>query len=343
MELKPWHIEKAVFERGPRQPAWRAVLAQLARHSDSEGVAFPGITRLVEMTGFSARTVHRAIDGLEVERWIRIDERAGRVETSRGFERKGNRYRINLSKLGLGVMPNRNRDERSSAAEWRGEGGCPALEQTTGDDERGCAVAQPVETASTKCHSRVGEVSFAHRRAAIDGASLINKKDEQEEPEGEKPPYAPPCDGAPVEIPEKLPGQRGGSGKLALRKHRRVTELRPVDGNERSTLDGEEAAMWDEVSEVLRFCGMAPHNSGRRTRRVIADALRLYCDNSSASIAQAGDLARARWQEYRHVGPFLLSRCGITKFFASGEWLNPSLWRLSLRGQETLRRLANPS
>jgi hypothetical protein len=165
MELKPWHIEKAVFERGPRQPAWRAVLAQLARHSDSEGVAFPGITRLVAMTGFCTRTVHRAIDGLEVERWIRIDERAARVETSRGFERKGNRYKINLSKLGLGVKPSRNRDERSSAAEWRDEGGCPALEQTIGDDERGCAVAQPwklhrrsVIRVLARCHSRIGEL-----------------------------------------------------------------------------------------------------------------------------------------------------------------------------------------
>jgi DNA-binding transcriptional ArsR family regulator len=344
MDLKPWHIENAVFERGPKHATRRAVLAQLARHSSSEGVAFPGIARLAERTGLSERTVHRAIAALEYHGWIHIEERATRVETARGFERKGNQYRINLAVLGLGVEPGKNRDERGGAAERRDERACAAPKQAISDAGGRAAAAQPLETISARCHLCACEVPSGHRRGAIRGVPLINKKDEEEKPESEEPPYAPPYGSASVENCENRPHLGGSSRKqLAFQKSRRVAELRQdLEVKVRGTLDGEEAAIWDEVSEVLRFCGVTPHESGRRTRRAVADALQLHCRNSGASIAEAGGLARARWQEYRDVGPFLLSRCGTTKFFATGEWLNPSLWRLSLRGQETVRRRANP-
>jgi len=105
--------------------------------------------------------------------------------------------------------------------------------------------------------------------------------------------------------------------------------------------DGEEAALWDEVSEVLQCCGVSPASSGRKQREAVFNALQLHREGSGVSIADAGALVRERWGEYRKMGPFLQAPRGLTGFFASGEWLNPQLWRLSLSGREQLDRQLN--
>jgi hypothetical protein len=373
-ELKHWQIMDAVDQRGPREPSPRAVLRKLARHCDSEGTTFVGIVRICESTCLAKATVLRALACLERQGWIRIEERAVRVETPRGFERKGNLYRLSLVKLGLAVEKKQWRDEGYGPApalpagdEGRDdEGGLPVARKPVGwnreadegvypgDAKQKTVPTAPVQTSSARSLWRGGEVSLEARRGVIGGAPLMKKK-EQEKPEEEHPPYAPPGRGATVErkrgeSPEqpgrpaqlqRLANEYPGSGQLlAFPKRQRPTReprRAPYD-SVRQTLDGEEAALWDEATRVMQACGVSPESSGRKVRRAVMEALRLECERPGGAITAAGELAVRRWDEYRRMGHLLLSPRGVMGFFASGEWLNPSLWRLTLQGQEIARR-----
>lgn len=363
--MKWWEIERAVWERGPAEKARRAVLAQLAKHADAEGVTFVQERKICERSGFSASSVKRSIAALEYEGWITVQERAALVQTARGFERKGNLYRLDLVRLGLAIETKKGSDEGVGPAAASDEGGSPARTGRIGWEK-------PVQTSAARSHFDGGEVSNEARRGVKKGTPLINNS--ETEKQTKDPPYAPqrfhrvenpsadragivPAEeensGQPAEQhgqtkqPQRLADEYRGSGRLLVFGERPRRSREPRDpAAARARMNGEDAALWDEVTEVLRCCGVSPESSGRKQRQAIAEALRLAMrevrrsagEAPGLSIAEAGEMARARWKEYRSCGPLMLAPSGVTKFFASGEWLNPQLWRFSLEGQDLLRR-----
>jgi hypothetical protein len=180
---------------------------------------------------------------------------------------------------------------------------------------------------------------------------------EQEKPEEEQPPYAPPDGCGHVDMhcmqqtafgeeqpqtqkQRQRPAHEGGRGGqlLAFPRRQRLPREPREAAARAASMDGEDAAMWEEATRVMRACGVDPDNAGRKVRASVLGALRLRWEMGDLAIAEVGELMIQRWQEYRKMGWMLFAPLGFTRFIASGEWLNPSLWRLNLQGLEMARR-----
>lgn len=373
-ELKWWEIERAVWERGPAEKSQRAVLAQLAKHADAQGITFVGQRKVIALTKFSESTVKRAIAALEFAGWIRVEERAVLVETPRGFERKGNRYVLNLVKLhladapaaqkqktsgveGCGPAGRRNEGKSPTPAASDGEGCGPVAEKRhigwSSDEGSGpaasaakprAAACNAVETQSARSHFEGGEVSLEARRGVIRGAPLINNSYLQKRTE--EPPYAPPLPSTGCESSEKqrqkqrLPDQGGGSAKVVVFPKRQRQPREPREAVRSMQWDGEEAALWAETERVLVGCGVVPKNAGRKLREAISLALEQQWRNSDLSLESWGTAAIDMWALYVSLGLRLRVRCGLMQFFKSGEWLHSGRWRYD--AQELDRRRRGP-
>ena len=135
-----------------------------------------------------------------------------------------------------------------------------------------------------------------------------------------EPPYAPPCAGANVESRderEEFPkyyaqpmrsqrssGCHGLSGSLlnSPPRRRQPRDLRiPMDRGVCDKRDGEEAALWDEVSEVLRCCGVNPEGAGRSNGRLF--------------LAPCGSIARGRVRRSERPVPWRGSAGPNTKIW----------------------------
>lgn len=123
----------------------------------------------------------------------------------------------------------------------------------------------------------------------------------------------------------------------------RQPRIRDLEAH-RQQLDGEDAALWDETTEVMRACGLSPEGS-RKIRRAISEALRFTVHESAAggefgisTIHRAGCLARERWREYQELGELLFAPVGLLRFFAEGVWLRPKMWRCDRSKLEEMRR-----
>ncbi|WP_135506839.1 helix-turn-helix domain-containing protein [Roseovarius aestuariivivens] len=66
-----------VWEDEDLSPTEKLVLGSLADHANDQGVCYPSIARLARRTGFSARTVQKAIKDLREVGKLRVDENAG--------------------------------------------------------------------------------------------------------------------------------------------------------------------------------------------------------------------------------------------------------------------------
>ena len=222
------------------------------------------------------------------------------------------------------------------------EGGRPATDGVEG----GCPAIFPVDCAR-KCPREADALSGEPRTPCppVDLAKYFN--DEL------SPPYAPPRSGADVESEEcgrsfELHGQptqpqrpasyHGGSQRLVFFPRRqRSRELRTAEAVRRH-LDGENAALWDEATRVMRACGVSPESSGRKIRRAVLEALRLECERSSTAIASAGVKMVERWRQYEQLGTLRFAPLGFTRFIAEGEWLRPEGWRVVHERVERFRR-----
>lgn len=74
--------------RYPGTPSEKLVLLALAEHSDADGLAFPGYTRLARITGLHRSTVVRCVAELEARGFVVVT----RTTTRDGKTR--NRYRL---------------------------------------------------------------------------------------------------------------------------------------------------------------------------------------------------------------------------------------------------------
>ena len=84
-----------VFENGPNDQAERLILLAIADNADDGGMAFPGITLLAQKSCMSERHCMRVIQKMETDGWMLVQRRAT------GFARKGNVYRLNVTKLAV--------------------------------------------------------------------------------------------------------------------------------------------------------------------------------------------------------------------------------------------------
>jgi hypothetical protein len=131
---------------------------------------------------------------------------------------------------------------------------------------------------------------------------------------------------------QKLPDQGGGSANVVVFPKRLRSPREPREASAaRECLDGEDAALWDEATRVMRACGVSPESSGRKVRRAVLEALRLECDRSGSAIANVGVLMVERWRQYGADGEFLFAPVGFTRFVAEGLWLTPKLWSYDRR------------
>jgi hypothetical protein len=208
------------------------------------------------------------------------------------------------------------------------EGGCPGTAAShTNRDEGGCpAVVDcarfcpgPPDALSGEGRTQRPPIDFT-KDADVDLS----------------PPYAPPRNGGGVQKQpqrqkqrQRLPGQGGGLGKVVAFPQRQRAQREPREAMAaREQLDGEDAALWDETTRVMRACGVSPESSGRKVRRAILQALRLQGERTGEAIGAVGALAVERWREYERMAPMLFEPLGVTRFFSEGEWLRPGMWRL---------------
>lgn len=126
---------------------------------------------------------------------------------------------------------------------------------------------------------------------------------------------------------------------LAFPRQRGRDELRSkLYASVRQTLDGEEAALWDETERVLVGCGVVPRNAGRKLREAISLALEQEWRIGDEPLAAVADHAIAMWMKYISLGMRLRVRCGLMQFFKSGEWLHEGRWRYDAQDLWRLRR-----
>ena len=97
-------IEKAWAVALPARE--KLVLLAIVSHANAEGCCWPGIERLVDMTGLSRRTVLRAISTLEDVGVITVERGAGRA----------NRYRVNAHNEPQKPVPARHQCQRDTGA-----------------------------------------------------------------------------------------------------------------------------------------------------------------------------------------------------------------------------------
>lgn len=93
----------------------------------------------------------------------------------------------------------------------------------------------------------------------------------------------------------------------------------------RDSLDGEDAAWYDEVTHVLVEIGAL--NDGLRVH--VERAMRLHASRAGLSIAEVGTLAINRWLEYVDPGLRREWYAEPKKFFRDGLWLRPQTWKVS--------------
>src|SRR6202167_2756334 len=85
-------ITSLVWDGGPIDRSQRLLMLALADSSNDDGFSWPGIQTLATKTATNARTVIRALKGLERHGWIAVNRKA--------HYGKGNTYQINTGKLG---------------------------------------------------------------------------------------------------------------------------------------------------------------------------------------------------------------------------------------------------
>ena len=80
-------LRNAVWERGPKNPAMRAVLLSLADRADDDGYCYPSHADTADRTGYSRRTVITTMQRLESEGWLtqRPRYKAGAERSSNGI------------------------------------------------------------------------------------------------------------------------------------------------------------------------------------------------------------------------------------------------------------------
>lgn len=99
-------------------------------------------------------------------------------------------------------------------------------------------------------------------------------------------------------------------------------------------LDGEAAAMAQEVARVMRDCGFTPGP----LEVTIADALALRMASIRCCLGDAGQLAVERWKLYCTEAPCLRWTVMPRKFFREGIWLAPKTWPYDHRKADELSR-----
>lgn len=62
-------------------------------------------------------------------------------------------------------------------------------------------------------------------------------------------------------------------------------------------------ALWDEMEQVLKGCGLDPETCGRKMRAAVLGALKLSWEQTGWPLANVGDLAIGNSEEYRKMGP----------------------------------------
>ncbi len=316
-------IPGLVMYGGPGDARERLVMAALAVFADENGVAYPRIDLLAELSLQSERNLPTLLKRLEQQGWLSIDKRKASSWSSRGFVRQGNVYRLNLGKL-------TDRAERAKAKR-RGEDVHPPAGVDNGIDERQNGPRRTAESVSTNGKTRVDERQKG---------GLLNRTIELDELSELKPPKAPPYDPqggklgdawskqkpearasakatAETERSDAPVTQRGsGNGERTSSRWRRGSELNALSA------DGEEAALAMEVRGVMRACNFSPG----ALERAIAEQLAQRVESTRCSINDAGQLMVQRWRQILADMPLLYRSMSPMKFFREGLWLTPAAW-----------------
>ncbi len=137
----------------------------------------------------------------------------------------------------------------------------------------------------------------------------------------------------PAEVSSSVPGRAG----FRLVRGGRLPRDPAGRALRRAGLDGTDAALHDETTEVLRQGGISPERCKPRLRQAIEDALRLRCELTGCSASAAGKLAVERLRSYREHGRFLRITWAPLDFFRDGHWLQPGTWPVDRRAVHEAR------